>query len=378
MPTLSNLNPFSIVESSSSERVSIFIPDLSVGGAQRVTINLAEALNDDGFKVELLVADASGKFSSDISNDIKIIELKNIVPVLGVLGVVPSLRSHLKHSESAVLISSLTRANVTAILAQQLLSSKILSVGIEHLNITEKDTTVRGQVTFKLAKILYSNLDAIVAVSEGVAASISNEFKIDRTDISVIPNIVITDEFRTQAASAVDHRWTDDEFELIVSLGRLSDQKDYPTLLKAFSKVENDDARLLIIGEGELRDELMQLSRRLKIQEKVEFAGYVDNPYKYINDASLFVLSSKREGLPTVLIEALGCGCPIVSTDSPSGPSEVLDYGRYGHLIPIGDPDRLAGAIDAELSKTHDETILLERADHYSAKTVIPMFKQLM
>lgn len=378
MSPLSDVNPLSRTESNLHNCVSVFVPDLSVGGAQRVTINLAEALHTSGFKVELLTADASGEFADEVSDGIDMIELNNTIPVLGVLGVVPSLRNHLKRSGSAVLISSLTRANVTAIIAQQFLSQQPLSIGIEHLNITNKDTTFRGNVTFKLAELLYPQLDAIVAVSEGVATSISNELKINRSDISVIPNIVITDEFRERATSAVDHPWANGEFELIVSLGRLSDQKDYPTLLKAFSKVENDDARLLIIGEGELMDELVQLSYRLNIQDKVEFAGYVDNPYKYINAASLFVLSSKREGLPTVLIEALGCGCPIVSTDSPSGPREVLDYGRYGHLVPVGDPNRLAGAIDAELSKTHDKTILLERADYFSAKTVVPMFEKLM
>lgn len=378
MPDFSNRESPLTSRDRSSKQISVFIPSLSVGGAERVTINLAEALNKDGFEVDLLVADSTGEFADSIREDINIIELNNAMPLIGILGVIPSLRNYLSQSESATLISSLTRTNVTTAIAQKISSGDVSCIGIEHLNITDKEPPLREKIIFTLARFFYPQMSSIVAVSEGVADSIVKEFGIDERNIIVIPNIVVTDNLKEQIDTSTEHRWATGDFELIVSLGRLSDQKDYPTLLNAFSRLKNDTARLLIIGEGELKDELIQQAHQLNIQDRVEFTGYVDNPYKYIADASLFVLSSKREGLPTVLIEALGCGCPIVSTDSPSGPKEVLDFGRYGYLVPVGDPDRLAGAIDAELSKAHDKTVLLQRANYYSAKTVVPRFKQLM
>lgn len=358
--------------------VSVFVPSLAVGGAERVTINLAEGLARSGFDVDLVVQSAAGEF--EVGHDgIDVVELGTSVPAFGILGAVPSLINYVRRTEPAVVMSSLTRTNVAVALAKLASPYAFTHIAIEHLDQTDKDKPWKERVLFGVAKQLYPRIDEIVSVSSGVQESIAAAFDVDADSITVLPNIVITDTFRASLGEPVDHPWIGDEdVDVVATLGRLTEQKDHRTLLRAFAALENDSARLVVMGDGALKGELERLADDLGVAEEVELMGYVDNPFKYVQRADLFVLSSKREGLPTVLIEALGCGCPVVSTDSPSGPVEVLDDGRYGRLVPVGDPDRLAGAIDSELMKSHDESVLLSRAEEFSEASVVSQYARLL
>ena len=358
--------------------VSVFIPSLAVGGAERVSINLAEGLANSGFDVDLLVQTASGEFEID-HDGIDVVELGASVPPFGIVSAVPGLVNYVRRTEPTAVISSLTRANVTVALAGLVSPTSFAHVAVEHLNQTDKAKPPKERVLFSLAERLYPRIDEIVAVSAGVRDSIAGTFGVDANAITVLPNIVLTEAFRASLDEPVDHPWIEDQdLDVVTTLGRLTEQKDHRTLLRAFAELENEDARLLVLGDGDLRLELERLADDLDVGDDVELMGYVDNPFKYVQRSELFVLSSKREGLPTVLIEALGCGCPIVSTDSPSGPVEVLDDGRYGRLVPVGDAGRLAGAIDSELTKTHDESVLLSRAEEYSESSVVASYARLL
>jgi glycosyltransferase involved in cell wall biosynthesis len=177
---------------------------------------------------------------------------------------------------------------------------------------------------------------------------------IPRERITVIfnPSVVGT-EVAEKARAPLDHPW----FELgqppvLVAVGRLQEQKDYPTMIRAFAQVRQArPVRLLILGEGKERPVLEAQIEELGLQEDVSLPGFVTNPYAYLARASLFVLSSRWEGLPTVLIEALCCSTPVVSTDCPSGPREILQGGKYGRLVPVGDAEALARAITAALDE---------------------------
>ena len=155
--------------------------------------------------------------------------------------------------------------------------------------------------------------------------------------------------------------------------------KDYPTLFRAFRQVSrNSDVRLVILGEGSWRRRLEKLTRKLGLQEKVSLPGWVTNPYSFMRRASLFVLSSKLEGLGNVLIEAMACGCPCVSTNCPSGPSEILDDGRFGPLVPVGDDSALAAAMERVLNSPPDKNALLARAQEFSLDASVDQYERLI
>jgi glycosyltransferase involved in cell wall biosynthesis len=200
-------------------------------------------------------------------------------------------------------------------------------------------------------RVLYRFADAIVAVSQGVADDLQRITGLPFNRFHVIANPVITPDLADQAREAVDHPWLAEVAPpIILGIGRLTRQKDFPTLLKAFSLVSREiDCRLMILGEGRDRVSLEQLARDLGIAERVDLVGFRPNPYAYLQRARLFVLSSAWEGSPNALTEAMALGVPVVSTDCPSGPREVLDGGRLAPLVPVGDVQALAAAIKASL-----------------------------
>jgi glycosyltransferase involved in cell wall biosynthesis len=189
------------------------------------------------------------------------------------------------------------------------------------------------------------------------------------------------------AGEPVDHQWFRDGLPpVVLTVGRLGDQKDHPTLLRAFAKVRAcREARLVILGEapnaretqrriGELRG----LACSLGIEDDVDFLGYQPNPFKYMSRAAVFALTSRFEGLGNALIEALACGCPIVSTDCESGPAEILSYGRYGQLVPVGDIDAVAEAILLTLDSPCNPDYLKSRAEQFSVDRVASQYEQIM
>jgi glycosyltransferase involved in cell wall biosynthesis len=200
------------------------------------------------------------------------------------------------------------------------------------------------------ARWSFPHADRIVAVSEGVAADLVDTVGIDAEKISVIHNPVISSRLFADAKAAPAHPWLLDKVgRVLLAVGRLTAQKDFATLLRAVALLPSD-LRLVVLGEGELRDELSELAERLGIRKRVDLPGYEANPFPSFASADVVVLSSRFEGLPTVLIEALPFACGIVSTDCPSGPREILEEGRWGRLVPCGEPAALAAAIDAEVS----------------------------
>jgi len=196
-------------------------------------------------------------------------------------------------------------------------------------------------------------VDKVVCVSEGVLEDTARLAGLSAGQLCVIRNPVVTPRLAALAAEGVDHPWAHDEaVPLVLGAGRLTEQKDFDTLVRAFAQLRNRmPARLVILGDGRLRAKLQARIDELGLSDDVAMPGFTSNPYAWMVRANLFVLSSAWEGSPNVLTEALALGVPSVSTDCPSGPREVLEGGRFGPLVPVGDADAMAAAMEATLNK---------------------------
>jgi glycosyltransferase involved in cell wall biosynthesis len=238
---------------------------------------------------------------------------------------------------------------------------------------------LRQRLVPALVRRSYPRADGIAAVSGGVADDLAAVVGLPRQRVRVINNPVIVPELASMSAQPCDHPWlTGDHPPVLLAVGRLAPQKDFTCLLRAFAQVRaSTTARLLILGEGPERARLEALARDLGVADDVMLPGWVGNPYPYMARADLFVLSSRWEGLPTVLIEALYCGLRIVATDCPSGPREILDEGRFGALVPVGDPDALAAEILATLRR-RGEPPTEESWRQYEQQTVTEQYLAAM
>jgi glycosyltransferase involved in cell wall biosynthesis len=238
-----------------------------------------------------------------------------------------------------------------------------------------------------LARRSYLTADAIVTVSHGVADDLALHAGIPRERITTIYNPVVTPDLLDKAQAPLDHPWfTPGAPPVVLGVGRLHAQKDFPTLLKAFARVRaKQEARLMILGEGKnarkntvQRTALTALAAQLGVAADVALPGFVDNPFAYMARAAVFALSSAWEGLPGVLIQAMACGCPVVSTDCPSGPAEILENGEYGSLVPVGDDLSLANAILSTLNAPPARDRLQARAAMFSVDRTADRYLEVL
>lgn len=330
--------------------VSLLLRDLSGGGAERNTVRLANALQDRGIRVDLVVFEAIGPCLQDVSTGVRLINLGTSRAALSVL----ALRRYVRASNTPAVISALHHVNLSLLATKAVFGLRTKAIiGIRN-TISEERVRAQGmkaKLIHKLVDLVYPYADAILAVSHGVAEDFAVTTGIDLGRVTTIYNPVVTPELARKARAQPDHNWFEDPTSsVLVAAGRLGPQKDFGMLVRALSRVrEHVPARLVILGEGEERQRLQQLVDDLGLHEAVDLPGFVDNPYPYMAHADLFVLSSRFEGLPTVLIEALALGTNVVATDCKSGPHEILAGGAFGRLVPVGDEAAMAEAIRAEL-----------------------------
>jgi glycosyltransferase involved in cell wall biosynthesis len=228
-----------------------------------------------------------------------------------------------------------------------------LVIRIENMVSAQKRPFVKKKLEKILLSVIYPWADDIIAISKNVADDIIAYARLSPAKIHVLFNPVITPDLLNKAREDAGHAWLKKgQPPVILGAGRLTEQKDFGTLLKAFAMVRKKmDARLIILGEGEQRSELETIVRRIGIEKDVELPGYVENPYSFMRESRVFVLSSKWEGSPSVVIAALACGCPVISTDCPGAVREILADGAYGDLVPVGDAGTMAIAIGKVLER---------------------------
>jgi len=344
------MSDLSANKSSNQPKLALFLPSLEGGGAERIMVNLAEGFAERGVATDLVLARAEGPYMSQVSPKVNVVDLA----ASRVLFSTGALANYLRASRPDAVISALDYANLVAVWAKRLARTDTRVLVTVHNQLTvprEEPRSLKGSVVLNLMRPFYPWADEIIAVSNGVADDVTHTTGIPRRLISTIYNPVVSDAMLAKGEGAVNRDWVkEDDPPIILGIGRFTEQKDFPTLIRAFDLVRRThEAKLIILGEGPLRGELETLVANLGLQKSVILPGFVDNPYAYLKRAAVFALSSKWEGLPTVLIEALALGTPIVATNCKSGPDEILQGGKYGTLVPISNVQALADALEETL-----------------------------
>lgn len=362
----------------SKSRIAFFLPNLYGGGAERVSINLLKGMCDrQDLALDLVLGIAEGSFIEQVPKSVKIIDLQSGRVVSALLPLV----KYLKTVKPDALLSHLGHANVIALLANRLAGSKTRIAVVEHNTLSVADaTSLRAKVTPWFMKRFYPGADAIIGVSRGVSQDLEHQLGLLQGSVRTIYNPVIDRQLLTKANAPVDHPWLQPQQPpVFLAVGRLTAQKDFSNLIRAFAQLrEQTTARLIILGEGELRTELTALAEHLGVSDDIDLPGFADNPYGYMKRATAFILSSRYEGLPTALIEAMACGCPVVSTDCPSGPQEILAGGKYGSLVPIQDSKSLAREMLRVLKHPISPEILRQRAKIFATEHIVPQYLETL
>ncbi len=344
-------------------RIALYMPSMVSGGAERVMANVASQLAErDDVEVDFLFVTAKGPYLEQLHEGVRIVDFD----CRRIANSLPHLIRYLRRERPAALLAALDPPNLVAIAATKVARVRNRVVVTEHCNFSSAiEAAARRDAAALVPTLvgrLYPYADSVIAVSQGVADDLAESTGLARDVIDVVGNPVITSEVRAKAALEPTHPWfIDSGPPVIMAAGRLAHQKNYELLLHSMAKVaEQRQARLVVFGEGPDREDLLALRKRLGLDDVVDFPGFVDNPYAHMRTAKAFVLSSRFEGLPTVLIEALYCGAAVVSTDCPSGPEEILAAGKYGRLVPVEDQTALAAglieALDGKIARPGQES----------------------
>jgi glycosyltransferase involved in cell wall biosynthesis len=367
-------------------RLAVSLPALDTGGAEMAMLRVAAGFAARGTPTDLVVARASDGLRDQVPDDVRVVVLGARSPLVATKTV--ALARYLVRERPRALISALDVVN-SASVARSLsrAPTKVLLTVQTHLSRQFSDKPDRGVATLRrgLVRALYPRSDVLVAASQGVADDVARIARIDPARIAVVPNPVVTPDLERQARTPVEHRFLDgDGPPVIVGVGRLVRQKDFATLVRAFAQVRaRRPARLLILGgadprERETERDLRALIGELGLDDDVDLPGWVDVPAAYMARAQVFALSSIYEGFGNVVAEALAVGTPVVATDCESGPAEILDGGRYGRLVPVGDPTALADGILSTLDGPPDPRELRRRADRYRTDRIVDEYQALL
>lgn len=358
-------------------RIAILLPSLTGGGIEKVMLNLSLGLVQRHYPVDLVLVRATGALLSRVPATINLVDLHAAKAVMAL----PSLVNYLRRRRPSTVISALECVNLVSLWARQLSGVACRCLLTTHTTVSrdfQKLPPLKRQLGIRLLRHYYPRADMVVAVSQGVARDLAGLLGQPEDFVSVASNPVVSPELYAAAGAEVSHPWLKNERQIpvVIGVGRLCAEKDFATLIKAFAQVSRMvECRLVILGEGPLRGELEELIASLGLTGKALLAGFQDNPYAWLARSDLFVLSSRYEGLPTVLVEALALGVPVVATRCPHGPEELLGGQLASRLVPVGDCDALARNMIMALAAGKEEVspdawlaYEFDRAvDHYAA-----------
>ncbi|WP_372696073.1 glycosyltransferase [Immundisolibacter sp.] len=376
-------------------RLALLISGLGLGGVQRTMLTLAGGLAARGLAVDLLVPDDRGPFRDQVPANVRLVNLSRWwlrAPVIRArkrrkaLLMAPAIAGYLRRERPAALLSASHYVNLGALWGRELAGTgtRLVISQRTQLSVAITNSSLpllrRRPLLAWMTRRYYPRADAIVAVSDGVADDLATVARLPRERVQTVYNPTDLDFIARRAAEPAAHPWLEDGgAPVIVAVGRLAAQKDFATLLRAFARVRQQrPARLLILGEGRLRPALEAQVAELGLGTAVAMPGYAENPFCALARADLYVMSSRYEGLPGALIQALACGCRIVSTDCPSGPAEILDQGRFGRLVPVGEAPALAEAMLAALDTPPDPQRQRARAAQFSVPRAVDAYLDLL
>lgn len=346
-------------------RLSLLLPDLRGGGAERVSIDLADALTELGHSVEFVLLQEKGELLSQVLQRYEVYGLK----AKSIKNSFWPLVKYLRQRRPDALIAAMWPLSFIAPLAAKISGFKGPVLVVEHGSLSNQYKEWgkgHGLLLRASLGIGFRLANARAGVSRGVADDIAQLGRYPTSKVSVLHNpIPLRSPSSVEAEELADSFWLKPRGKRILTVGNLKAEKNHKLLLEAFARFGDSDACLMIVGHGSLEERLRALAAELQIADRVVFAGFHVDPMPFYRTADLFVLSSDHEGLPTVIIEALSCGLPVVSTDCPSGPSEILKDGLYGILTPVGDAPALAQGMREALSAQWDASELVRRAGDF-------------
>ena len=367
-------------------RIALLAGSMSGGGAERVMLALAAGFARLDYATDLVLTHAKGEYMSLVPPNIRVVELKVArrfgIPCTATLSAVADFAQYVGREHPNVVLATLDFTEICALVAR-LLHRRRLRVVIREANMFSERLSLsplRTRQTLRVKRLLMPAADAIVAVSEGVADDLRMQVPRAAGKIVTIHNPVVAPGLAEQATEAVQHPWFGKGGEpVVLAAGRLAPQKDYPTLIRAFADVARSrSVRLVILGQGPERESLLELAAGLGIEDRFDLPGFDVNPFRYMARASVFVLSSRYEGFPNVLAQAMACGTPVVSTNCRSGPSEILEGGKWGRLVPVGDWRAMARAIEDTLDSPMPEEELKARASVFSVGTAVQRYLEVL
>lgn len=351
-------------------RLAVFLATSGQSGVDRAAQHLIPALARRGYVVDLLKVRRHGPELHAVPDGVRVIDLG----ANHVYSAIPALCRYLRRERPCVLLSDKDRVNRAALFAHRLAGARetrlVFCVGTPvSIELAHRSAWKQGLHRFWMRR-LYPKADAIFCDSPGVAEDLRTFAALGEKRLDVVPRPVI-DRARFAAPAVPDHPWLRDApVPLILGVGELSDGKDHPTLLRAFAQLRAQrPCRLLILGKGKRREALLQLARELGVTQDVDLPGFRDDVPAFMAHAAVFAHTSRREGLSFVLLEALAAGTPVVATDCPTGPRAVLQDGRYGALVPVGDAGAVAQALAAALDAPPDPDVLRRAAAPYEIET---------
>lgn len=357
--------------------ISILLPDLRGGGAERVMVDLAREFDVLGHTVEFVLMAGIGDFLSEARRDFAVVDLE----VPRVRNVAPALCRYLRQRRSDALIAAMWPLTAIAPLAARMVGFRGKVLVSEHAMLSRQYAPRGGLHRLALRASTYAGYrlaSARVGVSQGTCADMAALSGISKEMFVTVHNpvrpAVLPEPGDLIAANAL---WGA-EGPRILTVGNFKPVKNHPLLLRAFADMARPDARLMLLGQGGNEAALRALAVGLGIADRVVFAGFHADPSPFYATADLFVLSSDHEGFGNVIVEALSFGLPVVSTDCPSGPAEILQGGRYGRLVPVGDATSLARAMDVALSFPGDRDALIRRAADFAPKIAACMYLDLL
>ena len=331
------------------KKVLLFRPTMGEGGADRVTVTLLRHLDRETFQPSLVLVKLDGVLLDQVPGDVPVIDLGASRLRFSWLRLASILRSE----RPDILLSTSSGGNLVAALAHAMVPDPNRSLVLSERNTfsaVRRERRSRWLPVVAVTRRLYRRADRIIAVSEGVAKDLVESLDLPEGLVTAIHNPVVDEDLYELAEEPIDHPWLEGEQPVLLSVGRLVPQKDYAVLLRAFSRIRKKrPIRLIVLGEGTERRRLERDAQRLGIRADVDFPGFVKNPFPFMRKCTVYVMSSRFEGLPGALIQAMACGAPVISTDCPSGPSEIVDSGSNGFLVPVGDDQKMAATIESLL-----------------------------
>ena len=354
------------------------MPSLAGGGAERVFVELANEFVTYGYRVDLVLASAHGPYIDDVGQGVRIISYGNS----GVLRALPKLVRYLRRQKPDVMLSGLAHANVISVFAN-LGAGRATRCIISARSIPSvwyrTNRSLRSWALLQLMRATYRFADAIIVNSQAVASDLNRFLMLSRKRIEVVYNPIDIVAIQDLSREEVEHDWCKSGAPLVLlGVGRLDVLKDFPTLIRAFSLIRSQrDCRLVILGEGPDRASLEHLIHSLGLQRDVFLAGFVKNPFAWMRCAKVVVSSSLTEGCPNAIMQALACGTPVVSTDCEGGTAEILEDGKWGKLVSVGDPAAMAGGIIETLDEAkHSDGQL--RANDFAKDSIAREYLRVM